>query len=139
MRKIGTALIASVLSLAMAPAFAQDAPRLSFSGDVMVSSGGEFVSAANGQVVMPGQTFMVERGSAATLSYPGNCAMSYNVPGTYRVPDVCNPAMSHRAADRAVYATDWVAVGIVAGTVAAVAAGLAAMDDVDAEPPPLSP
>ena len=54
--KTGTLLLASMLSLAMAPAFAQDGDEdtavLTYSGEVMVSSGGEYVTASNGQVVL---------------------------------------------------------------------------------------
>ena len=135
MRKIGTALIASVLSLAMAPAFAaDDAPRLDTNGEVMVSNGDAYVSAADGQVIRPGQRIMVHEGSSATVTYDNGCSISFIRPGTYPIPAVCVADSARRAQ----YGTDWVAVGVVAGVVALVAAGLESMGDENPDVPPLS-
>lgn len=143
MRKIGTALIASVLSLAMAPAFAQDndrLPLLTTNGNVMVSNRGEFVTAINGQRVVPGESIMVEAGSSAMIKYDEDCTIRYVHPGTYRVEEVCDRALAYIPPGNAGLMTGNVgAIGIVAGVVALSAAALHAMGD-DSDPvPPLSP
>ena len=143
MRKIATALIASALSFAMAPAFAQDddAPRMTTTGNVMVSSGGEYVSAVDGQIVIPGQSFMVESGSAATITYDDDCVMSYVHPGTYTVQEDCDPAAVAYipAGSTGLMTGNVAAIGIVAGVVALSAAGLEAMGEDGDTVPPLSP
>ena len=142
--KTGTLLLASVLSLAMAPAFAQDGDEdtavLTYSGEVMVSSGGEYVTAANGQVVQEGQSFMVHSGSAATITYDNNCQINYVEPGTYVVPDDCDPALAYVGSGAGTAGTAAgsaaLTAGIVAGVVGVTAAALDSnLDDSDAAPP----
>ena len=151
MRKIGTALIASaliasVLSLAMAPAFAQDndndTPVLTYSGEVMVSSGGEYATATSGQTVQEGQSFMVHAGSAATLTYDDNCKINYVEPGTYVVPDDCDPALAYVTTGGSTAGTVAGSAALTAGIVAGVVAITAAAIDSnlgESDPPPSSP
>ena len=123
--KTGTLLLASLLSLAMAPAIAQDGDEdtavLTYSGEVMVSSGGEYVTAANGQVVQEGQSFMVE-------------------PGTYVVPDDCDPALAYASTGGtgtagAAASSAALTAGIVAGVVGLTAAAIESnVDDGDTGP-----
>lgn len=129
MRKIAPALIAAALSLAMAPAFAQDdeAARLTTSGNVMVSSGGEYVTATSGQWVMPGQSLMVEAGSAATVTYSDNCKIDYTSAGTYVIPDDCDGAVAYVPAGSTAGAAAGSALttaAIVGGVVAVTAAAI---------------
>lgn len=137
MTKFGTALVASALALAMAPAFAQDAPptlRID-SGSVMTSSGGEFQTASSGTMLTPGERLMLAENSSATLVYPNGCTIQYTAPGVYPVESDCTPR-----AGRMTGQTDWMAVGIVGGAVALGALGLSQMDEVDfVPPPPVSP
>lgn len=141
MNKISTALIASALSLAMAPAFAQeDAPILSVDGDVMVSQDGEFVTATNGQTVTPGQSLMVQEDSAARVTYSEDCYMDYTVPATYTVESDCDRPVAAIASGNAVGtgASAGMTVGIVAGVVALSAAAI--HSNLDGDPvPPISP
>lgn len=154
MNRIGTAVIAAALSLAMSPvAFAQDddAARLTVSGHVMVSSGGEYVSADDGQAVAPGQSLMVAEESAATVTYEDNCKLSYTEPGTYVIPqdEECEriAALAAQGATgtgagvgTGVGASAATTAAIVAGVVAATAAGIqSGLDDKDNAGPPLSP
>ena len=142
--KTGTLLLASVLSLAMAPAFAQDGDEdtavLTYSGEVMVSSGGEYVTAANGQVVQEGQSFMVHSGSAATITYDNNCQINYVEPGTYVVPDDCDPAVAYASTGGtgtagAAASSAALTAGIVAGVVGLTAAAIESnVDDGDTGP-----
>ena len=141
MRKLAPTLIAAALAFAMAPAFAQDDDqiRLGTSGTVMVSSGGEYVSAVNGQEVVEGQSFMVHSGAAATLTYEDDCTISYTEPGTYTVPDDCDPAVAYVPAGSStgVAASAGMTAAIVGGVVAATAAAIDSnLGESDAPPRP---
>jgi hypothetical protein len=93
-------------SVAMsAPVFAQDQAQPIVlkvdSGSILSSTGGEFVSAKNGQQVVGGQKLMVNSGSTARLVYDrGNndpkddCVIEYNKPGVYDVPSDCKRAVA---------------------------------------------
>ena len=91
MNKLKTALMISAAFAFAAPAFAQDgAITLQVnSGSVMTSNGGEFVSAASGAMLAPGQKLMVSAGSSATAVYSNGCRTEFNAPGTYDVPATC--------------------------------------------------
>lgn len=91
MTKFAAVLFAASVAFA-APAFAQDqnATLQIDSGSVMVSTGGDYASASNGQALASGQKVMVNEGSSATLVYGNGCKMQLRQPGVYTVPDQCN-------------------------------------------------
>lgn len=91
MTKFAAVLFAASVAFA-APAFAQDqnATLQIDSGSVMVSTGGDYASASNGQALASGQKVMVNEGSSATLVYGNGCKMELTQPGVYTVPDQCN-------------------------------------------------
>lgn len=78
------------LSMAL-PAMAQDAAAtLRIQGNVMVSSGGEFTTATDGQPVVAGQRIMVGDDGSATVNYGPDCKRSYESAGVYLVePSRC--------------------------------------------------
>lgn len=133
MRKFTSILIALALSLAMGAAFAQSTPTLTFDGNVMVSTpDGEFVTAANGQSVVAGQSLMVPPGGSATLAYSNGTVATFGA-GTHVVPVagvVVGTGFTTSAA---------VTVGIVAGAVALTALAIDQNLDDDDEAPPVSP
>lgn len=141
MRKLPSILVALALSLAMGAAFAQSMPTLTFDGNVMVSTpDGEFVSAANGQSVVAGQSIMVPAGGTATLSYSNGAVATFGA-GTHVVPAGAVVATTTTTTGFSTSAA--ATVGIVAGVVAL--ASLAIDQNIDedaadnAPPPPLSP
>jgi hypothetical protein len=91
MTKFAAVLFAASVAFA-APAFAQDqnATLQIDSGSVMVSTGGDYASASNGQALASGQKVMVNEGSSATLVYGNDCKMQLSQPGVYTVPSQCN-------------------------------------------------
>ncbi len=134
MRKFTSLLTALVLSLAMGAAFAQTTPTLTFQGDVMVSSdSGDFVSAANGQTVVAGQSIMVPPGGSATLAYSDGTIATFGA-GTHTVP-----ATGYVVTTTGVAASAGMTVGIVAGVVALTALAIDQNLDDDDEAPPVSP
>lgn len=141
MSKLATAILASALSLAMGPAFAQETPTLSVEGDVMVSSGGEFVTATDGQEVAAGDSIMVQEDSAVTITYDNGCSESHTEPGTYEVDEDCVVVVPVQDAGAAYASTGGSAMStalIVGGVVAASAAII--HSNLDGDPvPPISP
>ncbi|TWT21079.1 hypothetical protein FQY83_06870 [Luteimonas marina] len=127
-------------SLSAAPAIAQDgAATLRIeSGSAMVSTDGEFTTAASGTQVAPGNRVMLPEGSRATLVYPNGCTQPLREGGTYTVPATCVAAAGSSGGAGA--GVDYAGLGIVTGLVVAGAAGLASMDqqDVVTPPPPVS-
>lgn len=141
MNKLAPLMLAVSLAFA-GSAVAQDDPTtvtLQSQGEVMVSAdGGEFVTAQPGAQLQPGARVMVSEGASVQLMYPNACQMPLTSPGVYTITAVCTPAVATGAAAAAA-ATDWAALGILAGTVAVGAAGLDSMDETEAaEPPPVS-
>ena len=101
-------------------------------GSAMTSTGGEFVTAQNGQVVTEGDRLMVPENSKSTVIFSETCEREYTAPGVYTIDD-CDKV--------AALATGFDAVGaatVVAGSLG-VAAILYNMDQVAApEPAPVS-
>lgn len=126
--------LAMTAALAM-PALAQDeAPAVTLNvdaGSVMVSDGGEFVTAANGSTLQPGTRVMVAEGSSATLGYVDGCSKSLATPGVYTVTPDCVPAAQGSGPG-----TGLVVGGVVAGAAVIAAAAGGGSDDND--PPPVS-
>lgn len=54
-------------------------------GTVMVSIGGQFVRATNGQPVTAGMQLTVGEGASATVQYGPDCKRSYESAGTYTI------------------------------------------------------
>jgi hypothetical protein len=79
-------------AVAAFPATAQDLTgTLRTQGTVMVSTGGDFVRAVDGQPVAAGMRLMVGDDGSATVEYSPDCKRSYNDAGTYTlVPARCN-------------------------------------------------
>ena len=129
-------LAATLASLFIAPAFAQQAESATLrvdSGSAMVSTGGEFSTAASGAQVAPGSRVMLAEGSRATLVYPNGCTQALSAAGVYGVPATCVAAASGSAAAGAA-GTDLTAAGIIAGVAAVGAVGLNSMDEEPAPP-----
>ncbi len=84
------ALVSCVMPalLALAPtAMAQDATAtLRIRGSVMVSSGGEFITARDGQVVIAGQRILVGDNASATVEYDRDCKRSFDTAGVHLIP-----------------------------------------------------
>lgn len=93
--KLRIALLTAALGLAPFAAIAQDsAPAQAIElgveqGQVLVSTGGEFVQAAPGQSVAPGDRIMLTEGAAATLGYANGCSKAMREPGVYTVSPDC--------------------------------------------------
>lgn len=89
-------------------------------GSVLVSTGGEFVQAASGQVVAPGHRVMVAEGGKASLDYGNGCKKALSEPGVYTVTPDCSLASTRRSVSTGV-----VVAGVVGGVavIAAVAGG----------------
>ena len=136
--KLSHSLLAlAVSAFACAPALAQSGGvtlRVD-SGSVMTSQGGEFVSASSGAALAPGSRVMLSEDSQATLVYGNGCTRSLGDAGVYNVPATC----SNTGAAYAAAGTDWQGALIIAGGTAAVAAGLASMDEQHPEPTPPPP
>jgi hypothetical protein len=82
-------LLPAALIAAMAfPATAQNIAAngtLRIQGAVMVSSGGEFTTARDGQPIMAGQRIMVGENASATVNYARDCKRSYESAGVYTI------------------------------------------------------
>lgn len=129
---------ALVLAAAFAvPAFAQESGAVLRveSGSVMVSSGDQFVPAQSGQTLAAGQRVMVAEGGAARLVYPGGCSMTMSSAGVFQVPVACVAGPVGSAAAGAAATTGGTvgsvggmsaaaSIGLMAGTVVAVAAAM---------------
>ncbi|HEY4530697.1 MAG TPA: hypothetical protein VIG97_10305 [Luteimonas sp.] len=143
-------LLGMAVALFAAPAFAQQEAATATlrvdAGSVMVSNGGEFVTATSGTQVPAGARVMLAEGSRATLVYPGGCSQPLSSAGVFGVPATCVAAAGSSGATTATGNTaataagvDVAGLGIVAGVAAVGAAGLASMDEVEyEEPPPVS-
>ena len=99
-------------------------------GSVLVSTGGEFVQAAPGQVIEPGHRVMLAEGASASLGYANGCQKALSEPGVYTVTADCAVGGSQRSVS-----TGTVVAGVVGGVaVIAAVAGGGGSDD----PPPVS-
>ncbi|MEN1959477.1 hypothetical protein WCE41_03920 [Luteimonas sp. MJ246] len=130
-------LAAALASLFIAPTFAQQAESATLrvdSGSAMVSTGGEFSTAASGTQIAPGSRVMLAEGSRATLVYPNGCTQALSAAGVYGVPATCVAAASGSAAAGTAAGADLGAAGIIAGVAAAGAVGLNSMDEEPAPP-----
>lgn len=98
MRLIARTTVFAALVLAASAASAQStAPEstpiaLGFEGDVMVSTGGEFVQATPGQPVEPGHRVLVAEGASATLDYGSGCSKAMSSAGVYTITGDCQAA-----------------------------------------------
>ncbi|MBJ6982995.1 hypothetical protein [Luteimonas sp. MC1572] len=110
------------------------------SGSAMVSTGGEFATAASGTQVRSGARIMLAEGSSATLVYPNGCTQPMRSAGVYGVPATCVAAGGAGGSNAAATAgVDLGGAAIISGVAVLGAAGLASMDDVDyVAPPPVS-
>ena len=82
------------------------------SGSVLVSSGGEFIQAAPGQILAPGHRVLVSEGAAATLTYANGCQKALASAGVYIVNDDCDLASTTPGSSNA---------GVIAGVPGGVA------------------
>lgn len=153
--------VALAVALAIAPlaAFAQDPATETVigltveNGSVLVSTGGEFVQAAPGQVLQPGQRVLVAEGASASLDYSGGCQTPLAQPGVYTVSASCSPTGTNPAESGtstasgtgagtggAAVGTGTVVAGVVGGVavIAAVAGGGGSDDPPPPPPPPVS-
>ncbi len=79
-------LVPGLVAIAAFPALSQDITgTLRTQGTVMVSTGGEFVRAVDGQPVAAGMRLMVGEDGSATVEYGPDCKRSYGEAGTYTV------------------------------------------------------
>ena len=82
-------ILLALLPAALAfPAMAQDiavTATLRVQGPVMVSSGGEFATASDGQPIVAGQRIMVGDNASATVNYGQDCKRSYESAGVYTI------------------------------------------------------
>ncbi len=87
----------AAITLIAAPAIAQDLTgTLRIQGEVMVSTGGEFRAAVDGQPVLPGQRIMVGSSASATVEFSRDCKRTYTSAGVYTV----SPALCREDEDR---------------------------------------
>lgn len=117
----------AAITLVAHPANAQDLTAiLRINGEVMVSTGGEFHDALDGQPVLPGQRIMVGEGASAIVRFSQDCKRSYNQAGVYTVtPGLCDQDERQRRPDQtpeeagefAGGSSPLVNVGIIVGTV----------------------
>ncbi|MEN1957902.1 hypothetical protein [Luteimonas changyuni] len=133
-------IAAALATLFAAPALAQSesATLRIDSGSAMVSSGGEFTSAASGTQLAPGSRVMLTEGSRATLVYPNGCTQALGAAGVHGVPATCVSSRSAAVVPAQAGATgvDMGGAAIISGIAVAGAAVLHAMDDEDYVPPP---
>lgn len=138
-------IAAALATLFAAPALAQSesATLRIDSGSAMVSTGGEFTSAASGTQLAPGSRVMLTEGSRATLVYPNGCTQALGAAGVHGVPATCVAAAGSSAGSATAGSTaagvDMGAVGIISGAAVLGAAALNSMDDKPyVAPPPVS-
>ncbi|KAF1695294.1 hypothetical protein [Pseudoxanthomonas koreensis] len=60
-------------------------------GNVTLSTSGEFASVATGQRLQAGNRLMLTEGSSASLAYDNGCMINFDKPGVYTVPEECKP------------------------------------------------
>ena len=112
-------------------------------GNVMTSTGGEFVTARSGAQLVEGERLMLTDGASASVVYDNQCSEPYTAAGVFVVDAVCN---SMGAVETATGAVATAAVGpagigssglIAAGSIAAgVAVGAAILDNMEEVPAP---
>ena len=87
MRAIIVPLATTLLLVMAAPAMAQDATgTLRINGNIMISSGGDFVSARDGQPVVAGQRILVGDDASATVEFSSDCKRSFSSAGVHVIP-----------------------------------------------------
>lgn len=87
MRAIALPSVAVLLLATANPALAQDVTAtLRVNGQVMVSDGGNFVSARDGQPVIAGQRILVGDGASATVEYGRDCERRFDSAGVHIIP-----------------------------------------------------
>ena len=87
MRAITVPLVTTLLLAMAAPAMAQDATgTLRINGNIMISSGGDFVSARDGQPVVAGQRILVGDDASATVEFSSDCKRSFSSAGVHVIP-----------------------------------------------------
>ena len=101
------------------------------SGNVLVSTGGEFTQAASGQVIAPGHRVLVPEGGSASLQYGNGCGKSLATAGVYTVTADCDLASASRSR-----VSTGAVLGIVGGV--AVIAAVAGGGGSDSNTPPVS-
>ena len=102
------------------------------SGSVLVSTGGEFSPATQGQALAPGQRVLVSEDSAATLTYGNGCQKALGTPGVYTIGADCVAAGRQGTGPSA-----GTIAGIVGG-VALIAAAAGGGGGGNSPPPPVS-
>lgn len=92
-------LTLAAITLIAAPADAQDlTATLRINGTVMVSTGGDFHDATDGQSILPGQRIMVGEGASATVQFTQDCKRTYNQAGVFTItPALCDQDARERA------------------------------------------
>jgi len=124
MTKLKTLLTTAVALALAGPAFAQNnAITLQVNaGQVMTSTGGEFVPAASGAALVPGEKLMVTAGASATAVYPNGAGINFTVPGVYTIAaggSIANTIQKQHGAWDPKIAIGVGAAVVVAGAVAA--------------------
>lgn len=96
-------LAIAAITLIAAPVAAQDlTATLRINGDVMVSSGGDFRDAVDGQPILPGQRIMVGEDASARVQFSQDCTRTYSDAGVYTVvPNPCDEDQRQRQSDQA--------------------------------------
>ena len=145
-------------AMAVFPLAAQDLTgTLRTQGTVMVSTGGDFVRAADGQPVAAGMRLMVGDDGSATVDYGPDCRRSYTDAGIYTiVPARCDDndrkqddrsrqedtrqegAQGQGAAAAGSNGSLWAQLGIIAGTSVAGAVAIEQAGDSVAPDRPVS-
>ena len=124
---LAAGLVAGLL-IAAAPAIAAE-PVVTLQveqGNVMVSTGAEFVTVESGARLVEGQRLMLTDGATARLDYGNQCAVEYAVPGVYVIERDCKNLAN----------VDWASAGKV---VAGVAVTAAVLNNIEDQPgPPVS-
>ena len=87
MRAIAPPIVGFLFLATAFPALAQDVTAtLRIHGQVMVSAGGDFVGARDGQPVLAGQRILVGDGASATVEYARDCTRSFDTAGVHVIP-----------------------------------------------------
>lgn len=113
-------LTLAAITLIAAPAGAQDlTATLRINGTVMVSTGGDFHDATDGQSILPGQRIMVGESASATVQFSQDCKRTYNQAGVFTItPALCEQDARERASE-AGGGSPLTTTGIILGTVIA--------------------
>jgi len=82
-------------------------------GVVMVSTGGEYISAPTGQPLVAGERVMITQDGGATVRYGNGCVRTFSTPGVYTIDGSCGAGAAGQ------WSTPGVVAAVVAGTVAA--------------------